>query len=403
MHIVVTGMGVVSPVGQDVDAFWAALCAGESGIAELTRFDTDGFSFTRGGEVKAWTPPDDWPDRLRNAALASQFMLAAAEQAVHDAGLHATPEHRRDMAVVLSTNFGGMEHGEALLEAVWNNAAVRGNDVREYTFQSCADHVSAAWQAAGPRLVLSLSCASGTAALAVGAGLIRSGRAQVVLTGGYDALSRFAWSGLSALRTMTKDEIRPFDKDRSGTLFSEGAGAVIIESADHARRRGARAYADVAGCATNNNAHHLTAPAPEGAGSARVMQEALAEAGLTGADVNHVNAHGTATRHNDPTEAHALHTALGPDVARNVPVTSIKSMTGHMMGAAGSVEAIASVLSIRDGIVPPTIHFRELEPDCELSVVANERRQTPIRTVLSNSAGIGGCNAALLLKRTEAL
>jgi 3-oxoacyl-(acyl-carrier-protein) synthase len=248
--------------------------------------------------------------------------------------------------------------------------------------------------------MLSLSCASGTAALGYGADMIRAGRAVAMLTGGYDAISRFAWCGLSALRTMTRDEIRPFDRTRSGTLFSEGAAALLVEDAGHARARGARVYAEVCGAATNNNAHHLTAPCKDGAGSALVMRAALDDGGVPADEVDHVNAHGTGTPPNDVTETLAIKTVFGAR-ARAVPVTSIKSMTGHMMGAAGSAEAIASILSIRDGIVPPTIHYANPDPECDLDVVANTARRVPVRTVLSNSAGIGGCNAAVVLRRWD--
>jgi 3-oxoacyl-(acyl-carrier-protein) synthase len=219
-----------------------------------------------------------------------------------------------------------------------------------------------------------------------------------VLTGGYDALSPFAWSGLSALRTMTKDEIRPFDKNRAGTLFSEGAGAILIESLSHARHRGAPILAEFLGGWLNNNAHHMTAPAKAGAGSAEVMQGALRDGGVSPDRIDHVNAHGTGTKHNDVTETQAVAAVFG-DRARRIPITANKSVIGHMMGAAGSVESIASVLSLRDQVVPPTIHYETPDPDCNLDYVVNAKRDAAMSVVLSNSAGIGGCNAAVVLAR----
>jgi len=199
---------------------------------------------------------------------------------------------------------------------------------------------------------------------------------------------------------MTKDAVRPFDRHRDGTIFSEGAGALVVEELSHARRRKAPIHAIVRGYACNNNAFHLTAPAKEGAGSAAVMRLALEDADLPPEAVDHINAHGTGTKPNDVTETQAIKTVFGPHAYR-IPVTSIKSMTGHMMGAAGSVEAIASVLTLRDGIIPPTINFRERDPDCDLDYVVNTARRCPVTTVLSNSAGIGGCNAAVILSRAE--
>jgi 3-oxoacyl-(acyl-carrier-protein) synthase len=221
-----------------------------------------------------------------------------------------------------------------------------------------------------------------------------------VLTGGYDALSRFAWSGLSALRTMSRDAVRPFDLKRDGTIFSEGAAALLLEDAEAARRRGARVYAEVAGYGANNNAFHMTAPAREGAGSAAVMRMALADAGMTPEAIDHVNAHGTGTKPNDVTETQAIKAVFGAH-AREMPITSIKSSIGHMLGAAGSIEAVASILSLRDGVIPPTTNVRDADPECDLPCVTNVKRSLPLRSVLSNSAGIGGCNAAVIFRRAR--
>ena len=395
--VVVTGMGVVSPLGAGVPEVWSALCAGTSGIGEITRFDTTGFTLTRGGEVPdSCLVPASVESGPEEADPAVRFMLAAAEEALHDSGLAAQPDWAADTGVVLATNFGGIVAGERVL------AHTAGfGDFEACTFQRSADVVAARYALAGPRLVLSLSCSSGAAALGYGCELIRAGRAKAVLTGGYDALSRFAWSGLSALRTMTKDVVRPFDKGRSGTIFSEGAGALLIEAREYAEARGARLYAHVLGYGVNNNAHHLTAPPSDGQGSAAVMRMALADAGLEPDRIDHINAHGTGTPHNDVTETRAIKAVFGA-AAYRIPVTSIKSMTGHMMGAAGSVEAIATVLSLRDGVVPPTIHYETPDPDCDLDIVANSARLASMRTALTNSAGIGGCNAAIILSRTDA-
>jgi len=393
-------MGIVSPVGIGVVAFWDALCRGESGIRSLTRFDTEGFKFTRGGEISPCELPPAVPLAEAETDPANRFMLAAAAEAVDSAGLDGAPAAMGRIGTVVATNFGGAASGEALLEQAAGHGRCTAQQARESDFQRAADHVADAWGLGGPRVVLSLSCASGTAAIGYGAGLIGNGYVDAMIVGGYDALSRFAWSGLSALRTMTTDEIRPFDNGRAGTIFSEGAGALVLESLGSARRRGATVHAEILGYDTGNNAHHMTAPAKRGAGSARVMAGALRVAGLAPAEVDHVNTHGTGTKYNDLTETEAIKDVFG-EHAHAMPITSIKSMTGHMMGAAGAAEAVASILSLRDGIVPPTINYRDPDPECDLDVVTNSKREVSLRTVLTNSAGIGGCNAAAVFGRFE--
>lgn len=386
-QVVVTGMGVVSPIGSGVERFWAALCAGTTGIRPISRFDTTGFPHTRGGEVPGFHTEDG------DADIGTRFMLAAAAEALSCAGLTATERLLPEAGVVVATNFGGIQAGEPLLAGTGTVPLV--DAFQEYGFQACADRVAELASCAGPRIALSLSCASGAAAIGLGMQLIRSGRASLVLAGGYDGLSRFAWSGLSALRTMTKDEIRPFDLNRAGTIFSEGAGALVLEDEAHARDRGAPLLARALGYGLNNNAHHLTAPAREGAGSAAVMQMAIDDAGIGSGDIGHVNTHGTGTKHNDVTETQAIKTVFG-EAAAGIPITSVKSATGHMMGAAGTVEAIASILSIRDGVIPPTMNGSEPDPDCDLDCVRETCRHVALATVLSNSAGIGGCNGAVV-------
>jgi 3-oxoacyl-[acyl-carrier-protein] synthase II len=399
---VVTGMGVVSPIGLNVQDFWTALCAGRSGIGELSGFALEGYAYRRGGEIASdalWCGADEDAPQPRDRA--TRFMLAAAAEAVAQAGLRERTYDPDDVAVVLATNFGAAQNGQSLLAGAHRAQDLDlGRDFREFGFWRCADHVAARFGFTGMRVVLSLSCSSGCAALGYGLTLIRRGRAKAVLTGGYDALSPFCWSGLGALRTMTRGDIRPFDKTRDGTLFSEGAGALLVEDREYARAGGAAPLAVVAGAATNNNAFHMTAPCPDGAGSARVMAAALRDANLTPAALDHINAHGTGTKPNDSTETRAIKTLLGPRAAR-IPITANKSVVGHMMGAAGSVECIASIQSIRHGVIPPTINYREPDPECDLDCVPNQARRRPVRTVLSNSAGIGGCNAAAVFAACE--
>lgn len=399
-RIVVTGMGAVTPFGMGVPAFWDAVCRGESCIRDITRFDVKEFPFTRGGEIRDFVLPEDLHDLAGTTDPANQFMAAAAREALDDAKLLEVKDFGVVTGAVLSTNFGGYGSAEDFFAFLQGRPGAEGKGFNELSFQSCADIVARRWRLRGPSVVLSLSCSSGASAIAYGAHLIRSGRARAVIAGGYDALSRFAWSGLSILRTMAKDAVRPFDLNRSGTIFSEGAGVVILEDVEQATARDAGIYAELVGSGMNNNAYHMTAPAKEGAGSAAVMRLALKDGGLEPGEVDHVNAHGTGTKPNDVTETQAIKAVFG-DHARKMPVTSIKSSIGHMMGAAGSVEAIASILSLCDGVIPPTTNFETADPECDLDYVFNQKREVELRTVLSNSAGIGGCNAAVIFRKFE--
>ncbi|MBN2302306.1 MAG: beta-ketoacyl-[acyl-carrier-protein] synthase family protein [Lentisphaerae bacterium] len=399
MKVAVTGMGIVSPIGQTVPDFWDALCNGISGIKEISRFSKDGFAFVRGGEIADFVPNHDFGAHAPISSAAS-FMMAAASQAIEDARLCEDCDANDVTGVVMSTNFGDTDAAEQLIASLAKHGAIDKHTLPRYLFQSMADRIADRWRLHGPRSVLSLSCSSGTAALGYGANLIRSGRAKVVITGGYDALSKFAWSGLSVLRTMTNGEIRPFDKRRDGTVFSEGAGSIVLEDYNHARARGSHIYAVLSGYGLNNNAHHMTAPSKNGAGSTDVMRMAIEDAGIAPSEIDHVNAHATGTKYNDITETQAIKAVLGKH-AYEIPIAANKSEVGHMMGAAGIVEAIASVMSIVHGVVPPTINYGEPDPECDLDCVPNTKRAVPLRTVLSNSAGIGGCNAAIVLTASD--
>lgn len=395
-NIVVTGIGVVSPVGIVTEVFWKAVCNGEYGIKPITRFETADFKFVQAGEVRDFSVPQEL-DELAAEDLCLQFAATATAEAVRNARFPRDAD-LSDTGLIYGTNFAGMASAEKLFEELHGGPPAVPEDFTHACFQSTVDAVAAHYDMRGPRQTLSLSCSSGAAAVGLAAETIRNGGSRRMLAGGFDVLSRFAWSGLSALRTMTDDRIRPFDKMRKGTIFSEGAGVLMLEKAEDARQRGAPILATIAGWATNNNAYHMTAPAKGGAGSAAVMEAALKDAGITPRDIDHINAHGTGTRPNDVTETEAIKSVFG-DAAENILLTSIKSNVGHMMGAAGAVETAAAILSIRDNIIPPTINFENPDPECDLPCVFNEKRETEINTVLSNSAGIGGCNAAVIVKQ----
>jgi 3-oxoacyl-[acyl-carrier-protein] synthase II len=382
-------MGSVSCLGVGAEALWAALASRACGIRPLARLDTKAHRIPQGGEVR------DFPLRP-DSDEATQFAIAAATEAACEARLDRADRGRA--AVVLGTNFGAATALARFLAAPAGPEA--GAWFRLSLPQGPTEAVAGAVGMGGPRMSLSLSCASGNAAVQAALGLIRSGAAEVVLAGGYDAITDLAWSGLAAMRTMTTEVLRPFDRRRQGTIFSEGAGVVVVESLDSARRRGAAIRAEVLGAATDNNAYHMAHPDPDGAGMVRVLRAALADARVAPDEVDYVSAHGTGTPYNDKFETIALKRALG-DRARAIPVSGLKSMLGHAMGAASSLELIATVCALGQGVALPTIHLEEPDPNCDLDYVADGPRPMQARTALCNSAGIGGPNAAVVLRRWE--
>ncbi len=392
--IVITGLGAVTPYGAGADTLWQALLRGESALSEMDLFDLGGIACTRAGVIRGYTPPAPFEGGPR----ASGFAAGACREALAQAGLLADPAACAATALVTGSNFGDTGDGEPALTPSGQpgfNPAASGHCAHA----APADALARAFGLGGLRLPLSLSCASGASAAATAAALIAAGHATRVLVVGYDALSRFSWSGLCSLRTMTKDAVRPFDLNRAGTIFTEGAAALVLERADAAAARGAAPLARLSGWASGNNGHHMTAPAPRGAGSEDVMRRALACAGLPPEAVDHINAHGTGTKPNDTTETQAIQDLFGARAA-TIPVTSVKGLLGHLLGAAGAAELVVAALSLRHGLIPPTGNLQTPDPECPLDVVTAPR-PAALACVLSNSAGFGGCNAAAVLERPD--
>ena len=390
----VTGMGLLCSLGNSVDEVFARMCRGECGMRPIDRFPVQDYPQKNAGQLS----PDTEAELRRQFAdedLAAAMVKTAGAEALNQAGLGraGAPDPRRGL--VLATNFGPME----TLEWCWRERLDVGTLDRDTfaRFSGFVAVIAAALGCGGPRTQISLSCASGAGAVALASDWIRTGRAERVLAIGYDLLTEFCWCGLTNLRTITTDAVRPFDVRRSGTIFSEGAGAMLLEAETSRRARGAQALVRVAGVATGNNAFHMTAPAKEGEGSRRGMAAALQDAGLSPAALDHVCAHATATTANDPTEVAALRRLLGSDLER-VTVSGHKSQLGHLMGAAGIAEAIVTATVIRRGIIPPTINHDQPDPECRVDCVPGAARQKPVRCAITNSAGIGGTNAALVLQ-----
>ncbi|MFW6157134.1 MAG: beta-ketoacyl-[acyl-carrier-protein] synthase family protein [Armatimonadota bacterium] len=392
---VITGMGVVSSLGSNLGEFWQGLIDGRSGIGPIDRFDPEGLRNETGGQVREFDF-EAAAFRLREAPdLATQFLFTASREALHRAMIAPAAERDPGFGASYATNFGGANSWESYVSGLLDGD-VRAEAFEEYAFGTAAEHACDAFGIGGPCALLSVACASGGAAVGVALDMIRLGEANVVLAAGYDALAPTPLSGLSVLRTMTDEMIRPFSADRSGTLFGEGAAAIVIEEIEHARARNAQPLAEVLGWAENNNAYHLTAPDQGGAGMTRVVRDAVADARIDARTIDYVNAHGTGTQPHDPAEVQAVKTVLG-ERAREIPMSSIKAAVGHMMGAAGVAEAVATVMAINEGVVPPTVNYREPDPECDLDHVPNESREAEVKRAISISAGIGGNNSCIVL------
>ncbi|MFA4029339.1 MAG: hypothetical protein GDYSWBUE_000011 [Candidatus Fervidibacterota bacterium] len=397
-RVVVTGMGAITCLGYGVEALWRGLIEGRSGISRITRFDPTGLRNENAGEVKE--------EVLSNAPLpdedideATLFAYLACLEAANDAGLlELSDDERMKVGLVFSTNFGGAGRWEEFASGWLLGQQVNANQFEQFAFDFAARYVASKFGFLGPMMTLSNSCSSGTSAIGVAMDMIKLGMADIVIAEGHDMLSRFALGGLSILGTITPELIRPFDRRRSGTIFGEGSGALVLEAEEHAKERRAHIYAEVMGYALNSNAYHLTAPSKEGEGMIRVLKQALEDSNVSPEQIDYINAHGTGTQPHDPEETHAIKAVLKRR-AYEIPVSSIKAAVGHVMAAAGSVEAIATIKAINEGIVPPTLNYEEPDPECDLDYVPNVAREHKVNIAISISAGIGGNNSAVVLRR----
>jgi 3-oxoacyl-[acyl-carrier-protein] synthase II len=393
--VVVTGLGAVSPYGLGREAFWAGLAEGRCAIESVTLFETDGFRARLAAEVPAPAARRGSPRRSRGDRLA----LAAADEAVTDAGL--TPAELRPAAVVVGGIGGGMLEGEAWY---WRRRRDGVDDPRlrrallHIMPWAHAELLARRYRAVGPKETVVLACSSGGGALGLAADLVETGVAPLALAGGVDALTRICFMGFNALRLLDPEPCRPFSRDRRGMSLGEGAGFVVLEDAAHARARGARPYAELRGYGLTTDAHHMTAPHPDAEGSVRAMVEALEDAGVPATEIGYINAHGTGTPQNDRAEALALRKVFGPG---SVLLSANKSLIGHAMAAAGALEAIATVLTLTHGLVPPTANLREPDPEIPFDCVPGAARVAALEWAMSNSFGFGGQNVSLVFRRAR--
>jgi 3-oxoacyl-[acyl-carrier-protein] synthase II len=406
-RVVVTGLGVVTSIGHDVGSFWSGLVAGKIGVHRVTQFDPANFACQIGAEVRHWDINllmD--PKEARRNDRYTHFGFVAAKQAVADSGLDMAREDGDRVGVVIGSGIGGMHTYETQLRILFERGPRK---VSPFTIPSlignmCSGLVAIELGARGPNFGTVSACATGAHSLGEAAHMIRRGDADVMVAGGSEAaITPFAYASFCSMKAMStrNDEperaSRPFDRNRDGFVMGEGAGVLVLESLEHARARGARVYCELAGYAATCDAYHITQPDPDGKGLSMAMRRALASAGVHPEAVDYINAHGTSTPYNDKFETLSIKQVFGHH-ARKVPVSSTKSMTGHLLGAAGGIESVICAKAIEQGVIPPTMNLEHPDPECDLDYVPNAARAVRVRTALSNNLGFGGQNASLVFR-----
>jgi 3-oxoacyl-[acyl-carrier-protein] synthase II len=407
-RVVVTGVGVISALGVGVEKNWAALMQGKSGIGRITRFDASDLPSQIAGEVRDFQAEEFIEKKeIKKMDLFIQYALAASDMAMKDSGFQVTEENAERVGVLVGAGLGGMpameKYHQALLEGSYKK--ISPFFIPMLIINLAPGQISIKFGAKGPNVSSVSACATGTHSIGNAFHLIQRGDADVMIAGGTEStITPLGVAGFCAMKALStrndrpEEASRPFEKNRDGFIIAEGAGIVILEEYESARKRGAKIYGEVCGYGLTADAYHLTAPAPGGEGAARCMKMALSNAGVNAEEIDYINAHGTSTPFNDVFETMAIKSALG-DYARQVMISSTKSMTGHSLGAAGGIEAIYTLLAMDRGEIPPTINYQEPDPQCDLDYVPNEGRKADVFVALSNSLGFGGTNATLLFKK----
>jgi 3-oxoacyl-[acyl-carrier-protein] synthase II len=402
-RVVVTGLGLITPVGIGWREAWTALLAGRSGIGPVRSFDTSVFPAHIGAEVKGFSP-EPYVRRRPAARMGrtSQFAVAAARMAVEDSGIALDRFDRRRVGVSMGTTSGEPQFVEQYndIRKADGLEAIPADLFPKYPSNVIPSNIAIELDLHGPSMMIPTACAAGNYAIGYASDLIRMGRVDAMLAGGADAFSRITYMGFARLGAIAKERCQPFDKNRKGMVPGEGAAVLVLEEAEAARARGAKIYAEILGYGISCDAHHMTAAHPQGEGAVRAMARALNESGVGIADIDYISAHGTGTPTNDRAESIAVRALFG-ERAGKVPVSSIKSMVGHTMGAASAIEAAACALALDTGMIPPTINYEEPDPECDLDYVPNIARETHPRVVLNNAYAFGGNNASLCLARFE--
>jgi 3-oxoacyl-[acyl-carrier-protein] synthase II len=408
-RVVVTGLGVVSPLGHDLDTFWNKLLAGECGVDRISSFDASGFDTQVAAEVKNFDPTPAFPSpkEIRRADRFAQFAIYAGWQALKDSGLDLEKANRDEIGVFLGSGIGGLQTTAEQHKVLLDRGPQRLSPfmIPMLILNIASGLFSMYYKLRGPNFATCSACATSNHALGEAWRTIKMGDAQVIFAGGAEAtIVPIGIGGFCAMRAMStrnddpKHASRPFDRERDGFVMGEGAGVVVLEELEHAKRRGAKIYCEVVGYGNTADANHITSPAPEGEGAARCMQMALRNAGLNPEDISYINAHGTSTPQGDTAETQAIKSVFG-EHARKLAVSSTKGATGHMLGAAGAVEMAVCAKAIHTDMVPPTISYQVPDPECDLDYVPNTARKMKVNAIVSNSFGFGGHNATIAAKK----
>ncbi len=407
-RVVITGVGVITPIGLNSDQFWQSLAGGKSGISAVSGIDVSGYTSRIGGEIKEFDPSAYMDKReAKRMDRFTHFGVAAALQAWQDSGLEGYPLDRNEAGVLVGSGIGGILTVEEQLKVLTEKGPRRVSPfvIPALIANMASGYISILLGLKGPNTTVVTACATSTHAVGDAYHIVKRGDANLMVAGGAEAaISHLAFAGFGSARALStrnddpQKASRPFDRERDGFVMGEGAGALIVESLDHALARGAEIYAEITGYGMSGDAYHMTAPDPEGSGAILCMQKALRSAGLKPEDLDYINAHGTSTEYNDKIETAAIKQVFG-EHAYKLAVSSTKSMTGHLLGAAGAVEIIATLLSMRHNTIHPTINYEYPDPDCDLDYVPNQARPGEINKALSNSFGFGGTNASIVVER----
>ena len=409
-RVVITGLGAITPLGNNVEEFWKGIKEGKCGIDQITKFDASEFKVKLAAEVKGYNPEDYFDRReAKRLDLFSQYAMIASREAWKDSGLDKETENMERVGVVVGSGIGGIQ----TIETENKKCNEKGPDrvspmyIPMGILNMATGNVAIDIGAKGESMAMVTACASGTHCIGESFRMIKHGYQDVVLAGGTEAgITPLSIAGFTNIKALTKAEDKnrasiPFDKERSGFVMAEGAGVVVLEEYEHAKARGAKIYAEIVGYGATSDAYHITSPAPGGEGGARAMKLAMEEGNVKPEEITYINAHGTSTHLNDACETQAIKTALGEENARKVMVSSTKGHTGHLLGAAGAVEAIICSKAIQEGFVPATINYRVPDEECDLDIVPNEGRKAEIKYAISNSLGFGGHNSSLLFKMSH--
>lgn len=407
-RVVITGLGAITALGNDIPSFWQAILAGKSGVGKITQFDAAKFDSQIAAEVKAFDPLKHFHAKeARHTPRFVQFGVVAAKEAFQDAKLDSANFDKHRMGVVVGSGIGSLRTIEEEYDTFLKKGPSRLSPflIPMLIVNEASGHISMHLSAKGPNSCVATACASGSHAIGDAFKILQRGDADIMIAGGTEScITVLGVGGFCALKALSRRNnqpekaSRPFERDRDGFVMAEGAGIVVLETLEQAQKRGARIYAEVVGYGMSADAYHITAPDPEGEGASRAMELALKDAGLKPEDISYINAHGTSTILNDKIETLAIKRVF-KDFAKKIPVSSTKSMTGHLLGAAGGVEFVICALAIRDQVIPPTINYEHPDPECDLDYVPNQARQAKVEACLSNSLGFGGHNASLIIKK----